>query len=436
MQSKLLAVVLFVLTTTSAARAQYDGGDLEYPVPTTFRYGGFWARDLGGRDRERVERCWARVEYLLWWEKDGPVPGPLVTTGPVAPTTAAVGNPGTTVLFGDDGLDYMAHTGGLFTVGCWFDANATVGLEISGLLVETHTIHSGLDSDLAGNPVIARPFFNVLTGAEDAQILTAPNAFFGTNDGFSDSLFGGIDVFSDSRFWGGEANLLADLGRGERGRLELIGGFRYFGLDESLRISQSTTVISAVLPNPVPAQFPGFLGDPVPPINIQSVLDRVDTRNEFYGGQLGLRGMLRAGRFSTEATGKLGLGATCQEVQLRGETELTGPAGRIGIVPEGLYVVGANNGTASRTRLSVISEVGLRCGVELTEGLTVHVGGMLLFWSDIARPGEQFNRNLNPQLVPSNVAFGTVTGPAEPARRFESSNFWAGGMNLGVTLRY
>jgi hypothetical protein len=435
-KSKFLTAILLCLAGLRTARAQYDGGNLEYPVPTTFRYGGLWARDLGTTDDRRADRCWARVEYLLWWEKDGPVPGPLVTTGLVSDRTGVVGTAGVSVLFGEDELDYRAHTGGLFALGLWFDDNATVGCEITGLLVETHTIHFEINSDLAGNPVIARPFFNVLTGVEDAQVITAPNAFFGGVDVVQDALFGGIDVFSDSRFWGGEANLLANLGRDGRGSVELIGGFRYFGLDESLRISQSTTAVYAALPDPLPAQFPGFLGGPVPPINILSIEDRVDTRNEFYGGQIGLRGTLRSGRLSTEATGKLGLGATCQEVKLRGETELTGPAGRVGFVPEGLYTVGANSGKDSRTRISVISEVGLRCGFELTDGLTLHVGGMLLYWGNIARPGDQLNRNLNPQLVPSNLAFGTVTGPAEPARRFESTSYWAGGLNLGVTLRY
>ncbi len=421
MNSKFLTAVLFCLAGIQTARAQYDGGNLDYPVPTTFRYGGLWARDLGTTDDRRADRCWARVEYLLWWEKDGPVPGPLVTTGPVSATTGVVGTAGVSVLFGEDELDYRAHSGGLFAVGFWFDDNATIGCEITSLIVETHTIHFEINSDTAGNPAIARPFFNVLTGVEDAQVLTAPGDFFG-----------GIDIFSDSRFWGGEANLLSNLRRGGLGRLDLIGGFRYFGLDESLRISQSTTVFN-VAPTVPP---PGFLGTAVAAPNILSIYERVDTRNEFYGAQLGLRGEMRLGRLSAELTGKVGLGATWQEARLQGRTELTGPTGQLGLAPEGLYSVGANNGDDSRTRFSVVSEVGLRCGFDVTDGLTLHVGGMLLYWGNIARPGEQWNRNLNPQQVPSSLDFGPVTGPAEPARTFGSSSYWAGGLNLGATLRY
>src|SRR5262249_10859941 len=154
------------------------------------------------------------------------------------------------------------------------------------------------DSDKAGVPVIARPFFNVLTGSEDAEVLTSPGSYFG-----------GIDVFSDSRFWSAESNFLANLLRGERGSLELLAGFRYLGLDQSPRISQSSTVLPG---GPVQASPPGFLGVPVPAPDILSLTDRFETRNEFFGGQLGCRGTFSRGGWNLDWTGKVGLGDTKQ----------------------------------------------------------------------------------------------------------------------------
>src|SRR5262249_23780800 len=61
-------------------------------------------------------RSWARVEYLLWWVKNTPVPVPLVTTGDpnvgfdpnsvnTVNTAGAIGQPGTLVLVGDHSIN-------------------------------------------------------------------------------------------------------------------------------------------------------------------------------------------------------------------------------------------------------------------------------------------------------------------------------------------
>src|SRR5262249_14538041 len=147
---------------------------------------------------ESMPRLEASFEYLLWWIKDGPLPGPMVTTGnPGVPIPGALGNPDTRVLYGNDGIDYKAHSGGRLTLDYWLDNEQIIGFEAVGLILETHTFHFAKDSDKAGNPVIARPFFDVIGNQEFAQVTTAPGVSFG-----------GIDVFSDSRLWGGEANVL------------------------------------------------------------------------------------------------------------------------------------------------------------------------------------------------------------------------------------
>src|SRR5262245_37055176 len=46
-------------------------------------------------------RLWMGAEYLLWWFKNGPTPGPLVTTSPAnASTPGVLGAPETRVVFG------------------------------------------------------------------------------------------------------------------------------------------------------------------------------------------------------------------------------------------------------------------------------------------------------------------------------------------------
>ena len=56
-----------------------------------------------------------------------------------------------------------------------------------------------------------------------------------------------------------------------------------------------------------------------------------------------------------------------------------------------------------------------------------------------ARPGEQIDRTINPT---QNASFGapplprTLVGPARPGFSFAGSDFWAQGVNVGVTVRF
>src|SRR5207247_1354770 len=135
-----------------------------------------------------------------------------------------------------------------------------------------------------GSPVIARPFFNVLTNQEDAQVITSPQ------DPLGGRYLGGIDVFADHRTWGGEVNLVHPLLERATSRWEVLAGFRYLGQQDKLRFSLSSTVLT---PGTV-----GFGGAPAPAPDIVSWRDYFETNNQFYGAQIGLRGRRDFGRLS------------------------------------------------------------------------------------------------------------------------------------------
>src|SRR5947209_15191478 len=120
-------------------------------------------------------RFWARAEYLLWFIRGDHGSVPLATTGPVgAPHAGALGAPGTQVLIGPD-LNYKPNSGGRLWLGSWLDSDMTIGVDASGFCLETHSMHKKAYSNRTdGAPVIARPFYNLLTGQEDAQIITSP----------------------------------------------------------------------------------------------------------------------------------------------------------------------------------------------------------------------------------------------------------------------
>ncbi len=371
-----------------------------------------------------LSRWWARGEYLVFWIKDDRTPGPLVTTGPVGdPAQGAMGNPATKVLYDGSHLDYRMNSGARLDLGLWLDDGQRLGLQVAGFVLETHTIHGKADSERTiGAPVIARPFFNVLTGQEEAAIITSPQ------DPLGGRYLGGIDVFGDSRTWGGEVNLVHGLMTLGSSRWELLGGFRYLGQKDQLRFSGSSTVLT---PGTV-----GFGGAAAPAPDIVSFRDYLETLNHFYGGQIGAKGEWRRGRWTLELLGKIGLGATCQFVSVSGNTLLTDSAGNDVALPGGLYALPSNIGDFSRTRVTFISEAGASLGLQLTPGIRTMLGYSLLYWGDVARPGNQIDRRLDPRQIPSHLAFNPNAANKEPPPQIRSTDFWAQGLTLGLELRY
>lgn len=367
---------------------------------------------------ESPSRCWSSAEYLFWWIKDDHVPGPLLTTGSLSdPRPAALGMPGTSVLFGATGLDYKEHSGVRLTLGAWLDDDRSIGVEAAGFVLETHTIHGTANSDRTGSPVIAQPFFNLRTGMESALIITAPGRFIG-----------GIDIFADSRPWGGEGNLVGSLWRTDNFRADGLLGFRYLGMKDELRFDESSTVLAGVK---------GFLGTRVPAPDIVSVHDLFITHDDFFGGQLGVRGEYRWNGWSLNAGAKVGLGSTRQDVNVSsGRTTLTTPDGTAQTVFGGLFAQPGNLGHHERNQFTVISDVSLHVGYALTRNLSLQVGYDLLTWSNVARPSEELNRNINPRQIPSAFPYETPTPPLTPQFLYHSTDFWAQGITGELSIRF
>jgi hypothetical protein len=93
-----------------------------------------------------------------------------------------------------------------------------------------------VDSAGAASAVIGRPFFNVITGAEDAELVSAPGV-----------LTGAVGVNLSSRLQGAELNGVCNLCCGCRGRVDLLAGFRYLELNEGLGITENLLVAPGVL---------------------------------------------------------------------------------------------------------------------------------------------------------------------------------------------
>ena len=83
-------------------------------------------------------------------------------------------------------------------------------------------------------------------------------------------------------------------------------------------------------------------------------------------------------------------------------------------------------------------EVALSIGYRITPAATVYVGYSFLYASDVARPGEQINRNINPTQT---VSYGNdppvnPQGPAQPTFAFNTTDFWAQTLTVGINYRF
>ena len=120
--------------------------------------------DLGSDGEGRPSMIWGGGEYLMWWHKPRGVP-PLVTTSPIGtPDTAAgvVGQAGTQFLFGNDEVPNDQASGFRATAGAWLNRYQSFGFGSRYYELDGQGDSFSLAS--TGNPILARPFFNVDPG--------------------------------------------------------------------------------------------------------------------------------------------------------------------------------------------------------------------------------------------------------------------------------
>lgn len=358
-----------------------------------------------GEPAERRHKVLFGAEYLLWWTKTSRIP-PLLTTGPTSDLRpGAIDSEFTRILYGD-AVDFEDRHGGRFSLeiprgeGAW-----SIGLVY--FFLSSRDV--GLERDSPGNPVLARPFFNVLNQQEDSSLTTYP--------GFAS---GAVSIISDSVLHGGEANIQVGWQRAETVHLTLLAGFRYLDLHENLTILETSVL------------------DPAAPIvqagQTITVWDRFEGRNDFYGGQVGAILEVRQPRWILHLASKVALGNVHETLRIRGRT--TVHADPMFDEPAGLLALATNSGTSSRNAFAVVPEVTAKLGLRLSERCTFFGGYTFMAWTDVVRPGDQIDRNLNPNLIPTSSTFGSPAIPAQPTRFFRTSDYWAQGMTLGFEIRY
>jgi hypothetical protein len=354
-------------------------------------------------------RFYGSADALVWWLQSAHLP-PLVTTGDFADNpVGALGQPSTRVLFGDERVDADCFVGGRFTIGVQARCNPNLFYETTFFFLGQES--ASFDAQSPGTPGsrnLMRPFFNVDADLQDADVVALSSPFVAIREGR-------IDVDYAQRMWGFEFNAKSVRSSCCGREVYLLGGFRVLALDENLDIHEATRDLI------------GNRG------TADLVSDSFATRNRFYGGQIGAGVDVKRGCWTVSVVGKLGLGATCREVILRGSTSsLNQATGETATFDSGLLVQASNRGEHDDSTFAVVPEFGINVARQITERLSVRAGYTFLYISDVARPADHVDLRVGVQALPPGP-----TGVQAPVfRHVRDDDFWAQGFNFGIEYKY
>ena len=370
------------------------------------------------------QRFYVRGEYLLWWTRGMHLP-PLVTTAsPTDPeaTRAALGFGTTQILYGDSNTSSGPTSGARLTVGYNLDDCGLCALEGSYFFLGRKNDNAMFNSSQF--PVLGRPFFDLNDGVQSRQLTTSP----GINPGDLLKATGSISINTSSSLMGAELNLRSQLWVGCNYKITGLLGVRYLSLNEGLGITENALVLQDIPANP--PNIAVRVGDQV------TVFDRFNTRNQFFGGQVGVAGEWNLGRWFVEGGVKVALGATQQSVDIDGGQLYVSTDGRVQSFKGGLYAVPSNIGHAAQSQFGVVPELNLKLGYNLTDNIRVFVGYDFMYWSSVLRPGDQIDQTLDLNQVPNSGAPFPPASQVRPIVPFRTSSYWAHGVNAGVEFRY
>jgi hypothetical protein len=252
-----------------------------------------------------------------------------------------------------------------------------------------------------GTPLLARPFFNIGLNAQDAMLIASPAVGPGQVSASETSRLLGAGIafrkqLCDACALGPVAGLI---------------GYRYLHLRDALGVSSTTNFVQ------LGATF--------------AVTDQFETRNDFHGLDLGLAGHIVSGPWRFEWLTKVALGTTLTNIEVNGATTIT-TGGIATAFPGGLLALPTNMGNFNKDRFSVVPELGARIGYQFSPQLRAVVGYNFIYWTGVVRPGGVIDTTVNPTQIPP----GPLAGPARPAPRADTSDFWAHGVSVGLAYNF
>jgi hypothetical protein len=367
-------------------------------------------------------QVWLTAEYLFWGTSGMKIP-PIATSSPVGTSMAAtgvIGLPTTHLLFGGDTILNNWRSGVRVNTGFWCDDEQLTGVDMTFFYLGTK--QQTYSATSAGDPLLARPFYDASTNMQNAQLVTfATRSPTGT---LLPTQVGIIGFRATNSFWGADFNFRKNLWDDGSLRVDGLFGFKFLQLRDMLNVGSTVTA-----DDPTAANGVAF------GTNFTS-MDSFQTRSDFYGGQVGLKGEYNMGRWSIGMVGKLALGDTYQAVAINGSSTSAPPGGgKATTSVGGLFAQNTNIGTYSASNFSVAPEININLSYQLTQHIRIFGGYSILYWSNVARAGNQIDYTVNSTQIATGGS-STLLGPARPAFIMHESGFWANGINIGLEFRW
>jgi hypothetical protein len=362
------------------------------------------------------------AEAVLWLSPNRRASTGISSTGPLG--TSFTQGAGDTL--GDEHLNRHVLPGARVALGYWWTADnpwvpggklATGGVEARFMSVAQRS--SSFTDDQS--PTLTRPFFDGAMGGQSAVVVAAPGLATGALAGTaSESL------------WGLEANLWRTLHYDWPGTtisVEGMVGLRYLDLNDGIRIGR----VSSFAANPV--AFPGFAA--LAGNNIAEQ-ESFSAQNRFIGGQVGIRGNLILDNAIVTGQFQLGLGDTNEQINIQGNQLRTLANGQSILSQGALLALPSNIGRHMQNKLAAVPELGVKVAVPINAHVTLGMGLTTLYWSRIARPGDQVDQTVDSRQIPSfpGAAAPGAAGVGHPGVPFNQSDLWLMGATFSVEFKW
>jgi hypothetical protein len=386
------------------------------PPPHTYLLDGLTCHFDGTCGRPNGGVFAADVDYLFWVMRNANVPVPLASTN-------ALGVIGTQLLIGQHELryDHRPSSGARVSLAYWdedplpevdWDRPRTIAVEANYFFLGDRSIT--MRNDTAST--LIRPFFALNNRSETGVVVAAPGIDTG-----------GLVASANYGLWGTEVNFWKNIYYeypGKTVRLDFLAGFRYLDLGEDL----SVTSFSVFTPQPG-AVFQSFAGNQL----LQN--DLFNTRDQFYGGQIGAAAKFFLEVLDVNLAGKIAFGQSVQEVHIDGFQLRTLANGTTIPSRGGLLALPSNIGRAHASQFAVVPEFDVSASLAICRHVSLTAGYTFLYWSRVVRPGDQIDRAIDVTQIPNFPAFGaTPTGLPRPHVTLNETDFWAQGLTIGLQI--
>lgn len=391
--------------TAAAYQSEYDTGASSFGGGCATGSCGSFASACSTSDGTKN---WLAAESLLWFAQGRRSPGLATTSAQgVRPVENATGV--TTEFGGLDGIESgllpgFRLSGGMYLGDC---DKVAIGGRVFGIFSDDQQFNAASD----GSTSLGVPFYNV-TGQtnprNDAYLVG-----FTAGDGSRVSV-GELSARSDLDMISAEASLYWLLGRSANHRIDLVSGYTFSKLKNSIGLSSTSTNLAT--------------GDGITDGTIFRIDDLFATQNVFNGGHLGVLSIVTRSRVSLSTLAKISFGNMRQSSAVTGSTSQEF-GGNQTMFAGGIFAQPSNIGEITRDSFAFIPELGLKLGYSVRENVQLTLGYTFLMYSSVVMAGDQIDQVVD--LAQVNGVAGL-----RPAPDFQDTSFWMQGIDLGLSWNY